>query len=154
MENMMRRLTPVLVTLLVCVSLLPPVSQPAVAQNQSKITVELGEPNVWWLGQAHYLLSTVRERSLKRASGWIASLTRPSRKAIRPPCVSRANTVPRSNAFWLMTFLSGVLDRCHSGRAPEWLSVQVISYSVERVQIRSLPKGIKIKVTKRALAAG
>ena len=62
MKNMMRRLTPALVTL-VCVSLLLPITHTALAQNQSKITVEVGQPNIWSLGQAHYLLSNMRERS-------------------------------------------------------------------------------------------
>ena len=62
MKNIMRRLTPTLVTL-VCLSLLTPVSPTVVAQNKSKITIEVGQPNIWSLGQAHYLLSNMRERS-------------------------------------------------------------------------------------------
>src|SRR5829696_5774234 len=62
MKNTMRRLTPSVVTI-VCVSLLAPVSNTVVAQNKSKITVEVGQPNIWSLGQAHYLLSNMRERS-------------------------------------------------------------------------------------------
>lgn len=62
MKNIMRRLTPVLVTIL-CLSLLTPVSHTVVAQNNSKITIEVGQPNIWSLGQAHYLLSNMRERS-------------------------------------------------------------------------------------------
>lgn len=59
---MMARLTPALATL-VCLSLLTPVSHTALAQNNSKIMVEVGQPNIWSLGQAHYLLSNMRERS-------------------------------------------------------------------------------------------
>jgi hypothetical protein len=62
MKNMMRRLSPATVAL-VCVSFLTPLSHTVVAQNKSKVTVEVGQPNIWSLGQAHYLLSNMRERS-------------------------------------------------------------------------------------------
>lgn len=35
----------------------------AVAQNNSQISVQVGQPNIWSLGQAHYLLSAMRDRS-------------------------------------------------------------------------------------------
>jgi hypothetical protein len=62
MKNLMSRLRPAIVTL-VCVSLLSPISHTVDAQNNSKVTVEVGQPNIWSLGQAHYLLSSMRERS-------------------------------------------------------------------------------------------
>jgi hypothetical protein len=50
--------------MLICLTLLLPlVARPVGAQNNSQITVEVGQPNIWSLGQAHYLLSDMRQRS-------------------------------------------------------------------------------------------
>ena len=51
-------------TILLCVSVVLSVIAPtAGAQNNSQITVEVGQPNIWSLGQAHYLLAAMRENS-------------------------------------------------------------------------------------------
>lgn len=50
--------------ILLCLSiLLQLVALTAEAQNNSQITVEVGQPNIWSLGQAHYLLAVMREKS-------------------------------------------------------------------------------------------
>jgi hypothetical protein len=47
-----------------CLSLLLPICSLNVrGQNKSQITIEVGQPNIWSLGQAHYLLANMRERS-------------------------------------------------------------------------------------------
>jgi hypothetical protein len=52
------------ISILLCLSLaFPFTAQPVMAQNNSQITVQVGQPNIWSLGQAHYLLSAMRDNS-------------------------------------------------------------------------------------------
>lgn len=62
MKNITQHLIPYIAVIL-CLSILDPLVPIARAQNNSKITVNVGQPNIWSLGQAHYLLSNMRERS-------------------------------------------------------------------------------------------
>lgn len=55
----MQRFRPVL-TLLISLSLVLPLAGLRVAIAQNRITMVIGRPNIWSLGQAHYLLANLR----------------------------------------------------------------------------------------------
>ncbi len=59
MKNQVMHSRPRLAPLLCLSILLPLVAPTAGAQNSSQITVEVGQPNIWSLGQAHYLLAGI-----------------------------------------------------------------------------------------------
>lgn len=55
-----------LALLLVCVLFINVIISPALAQSQGEpIEITFGQPNIWSLEQAHYLLAQMRERSLR-----------------------------------------------------------------------------------------
>ncbi len=63
MKNFTHKLRRKLVAVLVLSLMLPVAAPRALADNNSQITVQVGQPNIWSLGQAHYLLSVMRDTS-------------------------------------------------------------------------------------------
>src|SRR6266404_746581 len=63
MKNLLKRSRRGAIIPFCLIALLPIVAPTVGAQNKSQITVEVGQPNIWSLGQAHYLLAGMRENS-------------------------------------------------------------------------------------------